>query len=333
MDYEGASLFGYYIACRNRKCELSKMPDAQNLFRTEAEAIAAWNQRADDAQVIKNTENYNLRPGIVCQFIPDGEKHELTANDNLLTETVVSENDYVCNDTKMVDSREQLEEDAFELASTIWNKGCAWESGVEDFDLVGWKEEDIIALLDRQAVITERELCEYFHMLDRTDELEEQVISLTAKLCRERKSREYAYNELNKMLALDGKRVKQINELTAERDQLDRDLTAEHALVIQFEHDNEMLRDTAKDLTAERDELRERIRKLTMKIMAMEDKHKIDSERWTKIAHQHQEDLRNIMNLCDKLREKQHVCDVQRDSFLKLETENAKLRRKLDAMQ
>ena len=80
------------------------------------------------------------------------------------------------------------------------------------------------------------------------------------------------------------------------------------------------------ELTAERDELRERVRKLTMKTMAMEDKRKIDSERWTKIAHQHQEDLHEIMELREKLREKQHVCDVQRDSFAKLERDNAKLR-------
>jgi chromosome segregation ATPase len=110
-------------------------------------------------------------------------------------------------------------------------------------------------------------------------------------------------------------------------------------------------------LTAERDELRERVRKLTMKIMAMEDKHKIDSERWVGIAHQHQEDLHEIMELRgklqgigdlntvqsrrieeleaerdelrDKLAEKQRVIDVQRDSFLKLEAENAELRRML----
>ena len=38
--------------------------------------------------------------------------------------------------------------------------------------------------------------------------------------------------------------------------------------------------------------------------------------------------------LRDKLREKQHVCDVQRDSFLKLEAENAELRRMLaDAVE
>jgi Lar family restriction alleviation protein len=117
------------------------------------------------------------------------------------------------------------------------------------------------------------------------------------------------------------------------------------------------LQDRVDSLTAERDELRERVRKLTMKIMAMEDKHKIDSERWVGIAHQHQEDLHEIMELRGKLQgigdlntvqsrrieeleaerdelrkkldEKQRVIDVQRDSFLKLEAEYAELRRML----
>lgn len=194
-------------------------------------------------------------------------------NDNMTAESVVSDKHMDANDVIMAqaDSREKLEEDAFEFASYLL---YANYDGVDDIAVNAEEKREIRELLDRQAVITERELCEYFHMLDRTDELEEQVASLTAELCRELKSREYAYNELNKMLALDGKRVKQINELEAERDQLDRDLTAEHALVTQFEHDNDVLR--------------------------------------------------------DKLREKQHVCDVQRDSFLKLEAENAKLRKELD---
>lgn len=51
---------------------------------------------------------------------------------------------------------------------------------------------------------------------------EREISELTAELYRERKSREHAYNKLNKMYAFDGKRVKRINELTAEREQLQK---------------------------------------------------------------------------------------------------------------
>lgn len=66
----------------------------------------------------------------------------------------------------------------------------------------------IIELLDRQVAITERELC--------------------ARCTPYATTKDY---------------LDTIDKLTAERDQLDRDLTAEHALVSQFEYDNEQLRE------------------------------------------------------------------------------------------
>ena len=138
---------------------------------------------------------------------------------------------------KLADSREQLEADLkthmYEFGGYCFNSREGHADNVDTFF------DDFIGLLNRQAAITERELCAKCDWP-----------SVAAQPDRELQD--------------------SMDKLTAERDQLSRDLTAEHALVTQFEHDNEVLRDTAntlrlsiinlrdtaKDLTAERDELK-----------------------------------------------------------------------------
>ena len=125
-------------------------------------------------------------------------------------------------------TREQLEAWAHEEIAEKWAQNDREVTMIMD---------DLLDMLDRQAAITRRETRQRWqdapNVLDRTN-------------------------------------LETIAELTAKCDQLSRDLTAEHALVTQFEHDNEVLRDTAntlrlsiinlrdtaKDLTAERDELK-----------------------------------------------------------------------------
>lgn len=75
------------------------------------------------------------------------------------------------------------------------------------------------------------------------DELQAKVDELTAE------RNEFADELKLDAIALDELR-KQVDELTAERDQLSRDLEAEHALVVQFEHDNEELRHANNTLRA-----------------------------------------------------------------------------------
>lgn len=58
------------------------------------------------------------------------------------------------------DSREKLKSDAYRLMCDTWNKGLVFaKRPYEDIplDAVMWKFGDILALLDRQAAITERE--------------------------------------------------------------------------------------------------------------------------------------------------------------------------------
>ena len=90
---------------------------------------------------------------------------------------------------------------------------------------------------------------------------------------------------------------KQIAELTAERDQL------------QEQHGRQA--NTIERLTAERDMRRVECDRLRAECDRLRDKLS-----WSG-------DMNN--KLRDKLAEKQHVCDIQRDSFLKLERENREL--------
>lgn len=110
----------------------------------------------------------------------------------------------------VIDTREKLEADVHQYANPSSCKNTLGSC---------W-EKKMLSFLDRQAAITEREIKE---------RVDFSLITQTAN-------------------ALFPDYQERIAELTAERDQLSRDLDAEHALVVQFEHDNE-------ELKAERDKL------------------------------------------------------------------------------
>lgn len=140
------------------------------------------------------------------------------------------------------DSREQLEAD-------IMNAGH--DNSTEE--IFGW--------LDRQAAITERKCMKQATTryigwdcaecaeglgkeLDaRCDPLKKRIVELTAERDQLQTERDMLQGA-NDFLA-DG-----FKGIQAERDQLSRDLTAEHALVVQFEHDNEELRHANNTLRA-----------------------------------------------------------------------------------
>ena len=116
----------------------------------------------------------------------------------------------------------------------------------------------VIGLLDRQAAITERQCMERatservgWDCAECAEGLGKRIAELTAKLYGERKVREYAYNKLNEMFALDGKRVKQINELTTERDILEARLAGKPECEI---CDRATMLVEIEGLTAERDQ-------------------------------------------------------------------------------
>lgn len=119
----------------------------------------------------------------------------------------------------------------------------------------------IFAYLDRQAAITRAECKNTFvHFAERLQlvqngydaavrDMQPKVDELTAERvgwdCAE------CAEGLGKELDARCDPLKErIVELTAERDQLSRDLDAEHALVVQFEHDNEELRHANNTLRA-----------------------------------------------------------------------------------
>ena len=105
------------------------------------------------------------------------------------------------------DTREQIEAWAHEEIAEKWAQSDREVTMIMD---------DLLELLDRQEAITTSELCgDYTYMKADRDLKVREAQELQAK----------------------------VDELTAERDQLSRDLTAEHALLLQFEYDNERLRE------------------------------------------------------------------------------------------
>lgn len=139
------------------------------------------------------------------------------------------------------DTREQLEVDMIKLCH---------------MDML--QARPFLELLDRQAAITERQCMERatservgWDCAECAEGLGKRIAELTAKLFRERKIREYAYKKLNEMFALDGKRVKQINELTAERDILEARLAGKPECEI---CDRATMLVEIEGLTAERDQ-------------------------------------------------------------------------------
>lgn len=116
--------------------------------------------------------------------------------------------------------------------------------------------QTLLGLLDRQAAITEREIYkrEQFHekTRDMFEQIETQGIEIDSLIAerdglrRALETQEHlagrASRDYLRVLDRADKLQEQVNSLTAKCDRLSRDLDAEHALVVQFEHDNEELR-------------------------------------------------------------------------------------------
>ena len=131
--------------------------------------------------------NYDFEGGQDCIGSECG-MHKLCANDTLAAENDVSKATVDANDeSELQDSREKLEADARVLQTRIWKAGA---------DNDGISLSHIIELLDRQAAITERDLCRQCcwpslaaqpdqEAYDRIAELQAKVDELTAELERE----------------------------------------------------------------------------------------------------------------------------------------------------
>lgn len=235
---------------------------------------------ADDVpeqlQVIKNAESYKLADDSGPQVIAASEKHELA------------------------DSRERLEADVREIC---WGhafyrydaqKRYLDERGLDVREDIVTTNYDghvlatvIMHLLDRQAAITERELCakcEWPNLAAMPDlEQQERIAE------QDRRIVEYA---------------EQVDSLTAKRDELRRQL--------------DITRDIAREFRDERDELQsiiDHMPKTEQECEACQEAH----DRLMFNAKVHQDELR------DKLKHKQLVIDRQRDSFAKMEREYREL--------
>lgn len=115
------------------------------------------------------------------------DAQHVDANDALSAENDVRADDVCANDVDVSqDSREKLEADAIQLAQNIWHQGQNYANGVREIRHIAWQERDIIELLDRQAAITERELCkqcDWPSLAAQPDlESQERIAELTAQV-------------------------------------------------------------------------------------------------------------------------------------------------------
>lgn len=98
------------------------------------------------------------------------------------------------------DSRKKLEADVREY----YRIGLP---GIQETELHRLYYEQVLEWLDRQAAITEREVGDTLLRQD------ERIAELTAELEREKKHREYAYNEVNRFIKANGELTKRNNQL------------------------------------------------------------------------------------------------------------------------
>ena len=130
-----------------------------------------------------------------------------------------------------VDSRERLEADI----ATLYAIGTPSENAV-----LGW--------LDRQAMITERLMAKNWE--ETSSQLVFDMNEARAERDRLQKRNDRQGETIDRLSANYDELRDEHDSLLDERDQLSRDIEAEHALVVQFEHDNEELRDTCNTLRA-----------------------------------------------------------------------------------
>lgn len=200
----------------------------------------------------------------------------------------------------IVDTREQLEVDMIKLCH---------------MDML--QARPFLELLDRQAVITERKASEWHKKFCAWCEqvTDRRIAELTAEVEKHRQRANDAERGLlsDEWYVARDRYEDDIAELTAERDQLSRDLDAEHALVVQFEHDNE-------ELKAERDKLKGRLENQAAYIDGV-----VDS--LCRCEVQLVRDGKDIEKLTTERDRLQNVVQIQANSFQKLERE---LREALD---
>lgn len=226
------------------------------------------------------------------------------------------------------DTREKLEADVRQYANPSGYKntlGASWE-------------KKMLSFLDRQAAITSAEWCwsndaleeeltrkeseiaelkaEVEKQRQRANDAERGVLSDEWYVARDRYEDDVAAltaeRDRYEVLAVNAEQWKD------ERDQLSKDLTAEHALLTQFEYDNEQLREHAADLTAEIiaarrkvDELREAIDAMGIgQFYAM---YREACDERDELKREHEQERQQM----------QRVIDTQRESFKKMEFELA----------
>ena len=355
-----ASYHSPFVVCGN--CNAYGPGNADS---TEAEAIAAWNTRVDDENAarglrdlfgvwkadepkiceLEETESYECRRfdtadpklyatrltvhvlecsecGRTCEHVNGTyPRCPYCSSVNVLDENYEpqviknAESYKLADDSRpqIIDSREKLEADVYRAAEEM-EEFTHGEKFINTNKILRW--------LDRQASITEREVKERvnFSLITQTAnalfpdyqarvaELQERVDSLTAEVEAQRKRANDAERGVlsEEWYVCRDRYEDDIAELTDERDEL-----------------HEKLKRNAKDylrtlihLTAERDELKERVARFDS-ISSLDG--------IANLLIQFEDLTAERDKLREQLADKQHVCDVQRDSFLKLEAENREL--------
>ena len=234
-------------------------------------AIMAGSDPKEVMREYGQTDTEHMDNGVCVHMCP----YDTGAHSNVSQNLSDTREDMLCVDhegnvtlCKIPDTRELLEADV----------RSEYYGGIES------EADEIIGWLDRQAAITRRE-CE--------ERLDFKVITavaniMNADLTAERDKLTERVTPHDSISSIDGianllvqfedltaereKLLAKVDELTAERDQLSRDLTAEHALVVQFEHDNEKIKadlktanDTINTLRASVAGLKETVEKLGSK--------------------------------------------------------------------
>jgi len=305
----------------------------------------------------KLTDGIELPDYPMTEFMPkdkDRRIAELEAENDALKERI-SENGATEDEIR--------NSDVWNVAYEIYRAGGYVDDGSSEPNP---PTNGIYKLLYRQTEIVEREclasnnwaLQERYKALNRVAELEAENKKLKGRLENQAATIARLHDEQDRYAIQLVKDTKDIEKLTAERDELKSEI-AKH------EHDCGLLFDEKHKLEAENDKLREKVARLRKRVVVLEcdltystgdiyrhyDKAKkriaeLEAERGELIAERDR--LRRFVDggaydcmTCEakaelaeradsleaELERKQHVCDVQRESFLKLEAENAELRK------
>lgn len=215
------------------------------------------------------------------------------------------------------DSREQLEADVHS-AIFQWGWDSEWSRNAQRIN-----ERVAMLWLDRQAAITRAEVfsnggfdcttCGAKRELqERVDSLEAERDQLTNAINELQKKQPYCYNPEQPLDTLNAI-GRYIDELTAERDDLQNLI------------DQERLAHLARvdELEFQRDGISEKADRLMDKCAKLQEAMNRAAGNWAKKDAELRVMTIAFNSVNDKLTEKQHVCDVQRESFRKLECELA----------